>query len=263
MHKTHSRPQGYDTPFRIRETRIDAKTYGEDVVEYVMIRLEYAAGWHEAVCFVPAGTSAQGGLLVSDGTRLILTHGEPDGFAAPIEIVGLEGPSLRHHGSIESLAAACSQTALVLNGRTRTTDRGVVLCQDSTRVAEDHYNGRRPIASDAAFAKAVDIMVNGMDPDRLVYSVIDGDLLASARKVGFVDCRWGSLASALYIARKGFDEATGDLLFLAAPLSSVRPNAANDQDREDRWFAVSKERIDEGVVVIGDWDDAVATRRVA
>lgn len=263
---TKRRPEGLNTVFKVRESRIvTVSDYGRPF-DRVEIRLEYAHGWHAASFFKPADTVETAGLLVSDGIRLVIAQHDQNGLTPPVEIASLDGPALRRHGSMEALAALCLQQALHIVADVRTTEAGsIIVCEQSSPATTFKENGAPGVVVDAApiFAKAAKILDEGMDPDRIVFSCIDPDDLEEHRRSNFQGLLWGTLGMASWAGRKGLGLEADEVVYLGVPLSSLeRMSPMQEMTMGSKAFAGAKGPI-EGVVVIGLWDKVREYRKAA
>lgn len=223
LDKTLRRPQGLETPFRVRETRIVSGVLQDFAFDRVEIRLEYAAGWHHADHFAPAGTIRCYSTIVSDGSRVLVARRDELGAVAPFEIVALEGAALRVHGSLEALAALCSEHMLCTAAAIRQVEGGYALVAGAVRsshllYAPDVPEKPRPAAP--VFSTLAKLSERP-DADRTIYSCVLPEHLERVRGAGFAGLHWTSLANAFQGARKGLEADPDEVVFLSAPLSSV------------------------------------------
>lgn len=223
LDKTLRRPKGLETPFRVRETRIVSGVLQDFAFDRVEIRLEYAAGWHHADHFAPAGTIRSYSTIVSDGRRVLVARRDDLGAVAPFEIVALEGPALRVHGSLEALAALCCEHMLCTAAAVRQVEGGYALVAGAVRsshllYAPDLPEKPRPAAP---VFSTLSKLFEDPDADRTIYSCVLPERLERVRASGFAGLYWTSLASAFQGARKGLEADPDEVVFLSAPLSSV------------------------------------------
>jgi hypothetical protein len=263
---TMRRPEGLDTVFRIRDTRIETISNHNRTYDRVEVRLEYAQGWHAASFLKPADTIETTGLLVSDGTRLVIAQHDQDGLTPPIEITSLEGPALVRHGSIEALAALCVGQALRIVADVRTTEAGsVIVCEHSSPAETFEENGAPGVVVHAApiFAKAAKILDEGMDPDRILYCCVPPEDVKDHRRSKFQGLLWGALGVASWAARKGLGLDPDEVVYLGAPFSSLKSTGSAERiDMGSKSFVEAPGPID-GVVVIGMWNDVRGYRKAA
>jgi hypothetical protein len=263
---TMRRPEGLDTVFKVRDTRIETISNHNRTYDRVEVRLEYAQGWHAASFLKPVDTEETTGLLVSDGTCLVIAQYDQDGLTPPIEITSLEGPALKRHGSIEAFAALCVGQALRIVADVRTTEAGsVIVCEHSSLAETYKENGAPGVVVDAApiFTKAAKILDEGMDPDRILYCCIPPEDVEDHRRSKFEGLLWGPLGMASWAARKGLGLDPDEVVYLGAPLSSLeRTGSAEKIDMGSKSFVEAPGPID-GVVVIGMWDKVREYRKAA
>jgi hypothetical protein len=263
---TKRRPESLDTPFTVRESRVATVSLHGSTSEQVEVRLEYAQGWHRASFFKPVDTLETTGLLVSDGMRLVIAQHDQNGLVPPMEITSLDGPALRRHGSIEALAALCLEQALHIVADVRTTKDGSVLVCECSHPAKTFRDDGAPgvvVLSAPVFAKAANILENGMDPNRILYCCIAPEDVEECRRSGFQGLLWGTLGLASWASRKGLGLDPDEVVYLGAPLSSLERVESSKKIGIGSTSCVEAPGRIEGVVVIGMWDEVREYRKAA
>jgi len=263
--RTKRRAEGLKTVFTVRDARVVTTERHDRIVEEVQVRLEYAAGWHDAHMLRAADAIGMNGMLVSDGERLILAQHDQDGLTPPTEIVDLAGPALHRHGSVRALAALCSQHALRAELEIRITDAGaVIVCEDTHPATRpDGNHGKLPVQSAPIFDKASSILEHGPDPDRMVYATVLPDRIADLRREGLAGLVWGTIALAGWHARKVLEVEADEVVYLGVPLSSLeRLSGKSETSMGTLAFAGGSGPID-GVVELGTYEQIWSRRAAA